>query len=92
MANHTKKWVDALEDVVYAYNRSKHTYHKQRPKDVAKNPFTQLLQRIKTIQSNLNLKSKKDFILNRIKAKLSGAPRLFKANFCVLEGYVLLRF
>ena len=66
VANKTKKWVDALEDVVYAYNRSKHSYHGERPKDVAKNPITQLIHRIKTIQSNLNIKAKKDFILNRI--------------------------
>ena len=67
VANHTKKWVDALDDVVYAYNRSRHSYHKERPKDVAKNPILQLIHRIETIQRNSKLRQKKDFVLNPIK-------------------------
>lgn len=66
-ANGTKKWIDALDDIVYGYNRSKHSTLAERPKDVFRNPISQLIHRIKTIQNNHNLKAKKSFVLNRIK-------------------------
>ena len=66
-ANGTKKWIDALDDIVYGYNRSKHSTLAERPKDVFRNPISQLIHRIRTIQNNHNLKAKKAFILNRIR-------------------------
>ena len=94
MANHTKKWVDALPDVVYAYNRSKHSYHANTPKSVAKNPFKQLIQRIKTIQSNLNLKAKKGFVLNRIRegSKVRLARKTDKAFSKRIQKFSKKRF
>jgi hypothetical protein len=39
VANDTKKWVDALPDVVNCDNRARrHSYHSERPKDVVKTP------------------------------------------------------
>jgi hypothetical protein len=67
VANDTKKWVDALPDIVHGYNRARHSYHSERPKDLVKNPATQLLHRIRTIQRNWNIRRKKRYILNRIR-------------------------
>jgi hypothetical protein len=94
VANHTKKWVDALPDIVYAYNRSKHSYHANTPKSIAKNPFKQLIQRIKTIQSNLNLKAKKGFVLNRIRegSKVRLARKTDKAFSKRIQKYSKRRF
>jgi hypothetical protein len=94
VANHTKKWVDALPDIVYAYNRSKHSYHANTPKSVAKNPFKQLIQRIKTIQSNLNLKAKKSFVLNRIRegSKVRLARKTDKAFSKRIQKFSKRRF
>ena len=62
----TKKWVDALDDIVYNNNRSLHSTTKQRPKDMLKSPLKQLIFRLKTINSNHNLRAKKNFVLNKI--------------------------
>ena len=67
MTSHgTKKWIDALDDIVYNNNRSIHSTTKQRPKDMLKSPLKQLIFRLKTINSNHNLRVKKSFVLNKI--------------------------
>ncbi len=56
VANDTKKWLDALPDVVYAYNRSQHSYHSERPNDEVKTPQRSYCTRMKR------------YILNRLRA------------------------
>ncbi len=67
MTSHdTKKWIDALDDIVYNNNRSIHSTMGERPKDMLKNPLKQLIFRLKTINSNHNLRAQKNFVMNKI--------------------------
>ena len=67
MTSHgTKKWVDALDDIVYNNNRSIHSTTHHRPKDMLKSPLKQLIFRLKTMNKNHNLRTKKDFVINKI--------------------------
>ena len=67
MTSHgTKKWVDALDDIVYNINRSIHSTMRERPKDMIKNNLKQLIFRLKTINANHNLRAQKNFVMNKI--------------------------
>ena len=67
MTSHgTKKWVDALDDIVYNNNRSVHSAMGERPKDMLKSPLKQLIFRLKSINSNHNLRAEKNFVMNKI--------------------------
>ena len=67
-ANKTKKWVDALQDLVEAYNSSNHTHFQgdDTPDSVSNDPVKQLLHRLKTIGKNNALRASPKFILNKV--------------------------
>ena len=66
-ANKTKKWIDALEDIVYNHNHSVHSTTGERPKDLLKNPIKELIFRLKTESYNQQLRTDKSFVLSKLK-------------------------
>jgi len=67
-AYNTKKWVDHLPDIMKNYNNSQHRYHKDMPKEVARNPATQLINRMEAINYNETLKADKNSVLHQMVA------------------------
>jgi len=67
-AYNTKKWVDHLPDIMKNYNNSQHSYHKDMPKEVARNPATQLINRMEVMNYNEKLKADKNSVLHQMVA------------------------
>jgi transposase InsO family protein len=66
-ANDTKKWIDALDSIVYNHNHSIHSATKARPKDLLKDPIKELIFRLKTESHNHKLRKDKRFVLSKLK-------------------------
>ena len=66
-ANDTRKWIDALDDIVYNHNHSIHSATKARPKDLLKNPIKELIFRLKTENDNQKLRKDNRFVLSKLK-------------------------